>query len=343
MKRNLHWLILGLLLLILIGYMVKGFMNVFVYSIFIYYVARREYDKITGIIGRRRLSAVIALFILVLPTVLLVSYTANVAFFEFRNFIVKYDIDVKNQILISAGEIFTDINMVEFFSLVKENRGFGTLFMSILSGAIGIIIRLLLVFIISYYMLVDGPRLRKWFLDVFFNKQSRLANEFMNQVDGDLYRVFFGNILSAAFTAIVGSIVFTLLNVIAPNEHLMIPYPVLLGLLCGIGNLIPTIGMKLVWVPLAIYLLIQTSIFGLWSGIWYFFLFLILVNIFVDIIPDLVLRPYMSGKRIHRGLLLLSYIFGPVAFGFPGLFIGPIVLILSTRFMEIVVPRIRTD
>ncbi len=48
--------------------------------------------------------------------------------------------------------------------------------------------------------------------------------------------------------------------------------------------------------------------------------FLVLTIVVVDTIPDLVLRPYLSGERTHVGLLMLAYIFGPIVFGFYGLF-----------------------
>ncbi len=47
--------------------------------------------------------------------------------------------------------------------------------------------------------------------------------------------------------------------------------------------------------------------------------FLVLTIAVADTIPDLVLRPYLSGERTHVGLLMLAYIFGPIVFGFTAL------------------------
>nr|QNO53459.1 hypothetical protein HCHKDHBN_00030 [Methanosarcinales archaeon ANME-1 ERB6] len=74
---------------------------------------------------------------------------------------------------------------------------------------------------------------------------------------------------------------------------------------------------------------------------WFLLLFLVVVGVAVDFTPDTVLRPYISGKHIHVGALLLACIFGIVVFGFLGLFLAPMILIIATNFMKIVLPELR--
>jgi predicted PurR-regulated permease PerM len=68
--------------------------------------------------------------------------------------------------------------------------------------------------------------------------------------------------------------------------------------------------------------------------------FIAVAVVVVDTIPDLVLRPYLSGERTHVGLLMLAYIFGPVVFGFYGLFFAPIILALGVTFAHTALPRL---
>jgi predicted PurR-regulated permease PerM len=69
-------------------------------------------------------------------------------------------------------------------------------------------------------------------------------------------------------------------------------------------------------------------------------LFFIATYLLADWLPNMLLRPRMSAGRLHKGLLLLSYIFGPMVFGFKGLFLGPMVLVFAINFAEVVMPEI---
>ncbi len=140
----------------------------------------------------------------------------------------------------------------------------------------------------------------------------------------------------------IASTSFIFLNSISPSDNLIISYPILMGMLCGVASLIPMVGLKLVWVPMFLFMCFKVYVFGLFSSSIYGFLFvfLLIVNIVVDWIPDLVLRPYISGKNIHTGVMMLSYILGPAAFGAVGIFVGPLIVIFSTNFVKIVLPQL---
>jgi len=90
--------------------------------------------------------------------------------------------------------------------------------------------------------------------------------------------------------------------------------------------------MKIVYVPLAAAASVPTVLGDDFALLVYVVGFLVVSAIVVDTIPDIVLRPYFSGKTTHVGLLMLAYILGPVVFGFHGLFLAPIVLVLALTF-----------
>jgi len=68
--------------------------------------------------------------------------------------------------------------------------------------------------------------------------------------------------------------------------------------------------------------------------------FLIVAVIVVDTIPDILLRPILSGETTHVGLLMLAYTLGPVVLGFYGLFFAPIVLVIALTFAQTALPRL---
>ena len=93
----------------------------------------------------------------------------------------------------------------------------------------------------------------------------------------------------------------------------------LLGLATGFASIIPVVGSALVWAPVVIYLLVTGSI---WKGV-----FLLIYCIVIVSSVDNILRPWVVGGRVElHPLVLLFFIFGGVeAFGFLGLFLGPVV------------------
>jgi predicted PurR-regulated permease PerM len=97
------------------------------------------------------------------------------------------------------------------------------------------------------------------------------------------------------------------------------PSSLLLGLAAGLASIIPVVGSALIWAPVAIYLLVTGAI---WQGV-----FLLIWGIVVVSSIDNVLRPWVVAGRVElHPMVLLFFILGGVeAFGFLGLFLGPVV------------------
>jgi len=102
--------------------------------------------------------------------------------------------------------------------------------------------------------------------------------------------------------------------------------PVFLGVLMLFCSVIPAVGTGLVWVPAAIYLLIQGHIGG---GI-----AVLLVGTLIIGTVDNFLRPRLIGKDIqmHDLMVLLSTLGGLEIFGLSGFVMGPI---LASLFLSI--------
>ena len=54
----------------------------------------------------------------------------------------------------------------------------------------------------------------------------------------------------------------------------------------------------------------------------------------------LIIRPYISGKNLHVGMIMFSYIFGSLIFGWYGIFLGPMLCVLILHFGELILPEI---
>jgi len=116
---------------------------------------------------------------------------------------------------------------------------------------VDIIFKLFLVIVIAFYMLREDDKLVSWLKSTFpsiMAEHDGVLPKYGRAVDEDLEKIFFGNILSIVFFAVVAATVFNVLNVFAP-PGMGIPSPILLGILCGVSALLPVVGMYIIIVP----------------------------------------------------------------------------------------------
>jgi predicted PurR-regulated permease PerM len=107
-----------------------------------------------------------------------------------------------------------------------------------------------------------------------------------------------------------------------------LPSPFLLGLFAAFASVVPVVGAGLVWIPAGLYLIFTG---GLWKG-----LFVLLWGSVVISTADNIIRPWVvSGKVELHPLVLLFFILGGVeAFGFLGLFLGPVIASVLTVLFQ---------
>jgi predicted PurR-regulated permease PerM len=159
------------------------------------------------------------------------------------------------------------------------------------------------------HLVLHGIPIRKSYL-------SALVTKFM-----DITRhLFFGYIMVAFIQAIMGYIIFTIFHVKGA---------LVFAVLTFICVFIPMIGGSLVWAPLGIIRIIGGD---LWGGI----IFLIVSGIFISIL-DNFLRPLFLQNRIqlHPLIIFFAILGGVTAFGFNGLILGPMVVILFLTVLDL--------
>lgn len=106
---------------------------------------------------------------------------------------------------------------------------------------------------------------------------------------------------------------------------------ILLGLLIGVETVIPVLGMLAIYVPYTGFLVIMAVVWGaipVWVPVAYF----VVTFVVIDTIPGFVLGPYISKGDINMGLMILSYVVCIEAFGWYGVFLGPVLLVLFLHF-----------
>ncbi|WP_276261330.1 AI-2E family transporter [Haloglomus litoreum] len=335
----------GLAVAVIVGYLAVRFVAALTVSVFLYYSTRRYYKFLGRLRLPARVRAVVVLASLAIPLILLISYTMVLLIVEARRFIEEYGIiDVVSDRFDWFGGVdqlpelsiqglyraYQSGQLDGFITFAESNATFLTELVS------SFFLNLFIVVIVLYYLLVDGHRIREWLLRF---DDDAIIREYLEAVDAELEAVLFGNLLNVIATSLIAIAVYHGYNAWAPAPA-NIPYPALAGALTGIASLIPVVGMKIVYLPLTAIAAAGIVLGANNAFLIYIVIFLILTVVVVDTVPDIILRPLLSGETTHVGLLMLAYTLGPVVLGFYGLFFAPIVLVVALTFADTALPRL---
>jgi len=343
-RAHVGWVLLGLFVAGVFAFVFYSYVGTFVFAVFIYYATRPVYRRVKQYVRPPSLAAGVSLFLLALPVLLLVGFTVLIAVSEVQSFLAqnqlntvagqtKADIYATSEInrLTSPGELARDLpdmlDRLQDAGIIAGVRAIGNALMHgfIMVG-------------VAFYLLRDDQQFSRWARDTF-GDESGLLEEFMDAVDHDYHQVFFGNILNALIIGLIAAVTYNAVNFVSP-AGLSVPYPTLIGLLSGAASLIPLVGMKLVYVPVTVYLFGTALTAGGVDSLWFPATFAAVAFFVVDVIPDMVLRPYVSARDLHMGTVMFAYLLGPLLFGWYGIFLGPMLLVVAVRFNRIVLPEL---
>jgi len=368
LRRRVLWALVGLVLLSGVAFVLIRFRATLVFTIFLYYASRPIYRKLRAIPipgpvqGRnpyhRQTTAVLTMVLFLLPFLALVTYTLLLVVPELQSVLGKlpvseYLADVQggdgdgtagSLSGMTPSELLS-MEPAELLALLQEPQvqawlqGATATVATRLADSTTAALHGFLLLAGTYYLLTDAGRLREWLLAEY--DATGRVEAYTLAVDRELASILFGNILNAIVTGVIGIFVFTGYNLLAPDV-VEVPFPPLVGALTGAGSLIPVVGMKIVYGPVAVLLAGAAILADQPDALIYVALFAGLAFLVVDTIPDLLIRPYVSGNRTHVGLLMFAYILGPIAFGVYGIFLGPILLVLLAEYARQIGPYVLT-
>ncbi len=347
-RSRIAWWALTLVLGAVLAVVIYAFLGSFVLGVFIYYATRPIYERFGDRVPSPNIGAAVALLTISLPVLLLIGYTVAIAVSAvggqlgslgpFQNALAEY---VDSGMVHSPEDLLTLIttdpgaltSIVTPDTIQNVAGSLGAYLGMVASGALKAFIAL----IVAFYLLRDDHKLAHWARHAIGRNDDTLI-AYGTAVDTDLKTIFFGNILNAFVVALTSVFAYNALNLIAPTGG-AIPTPTLLGLLAGAASLIPVVGMKIVYVPVGIYMLVTGGLTNI-DQLWFPIAFLLVSVLLIDGLTELILRPYISGRNLHVGLVLFAYMLGPLLFGWYGLFLGPLLLVLIVHLARIVVPEL---
>ena len=169
-----------------------------------------------------------------------------------------------------------------------------------------------------FFMLRDGDAMSRQVRDRLpfsMNESERLMTETRELVIASIG----AGLVVAAAQGIIGGAAFWVLGIGAP---------LVWGVVISFCSLLPVVGAAIVWVPAGIGLLLSGHV-GRGAA-------MLLIGVLGISMVDNVLRPLLlSGKTQVSGLVIFfGLLGGAAAFGFIGLVIGPIILVITARLLE---------
>jgi len=203
--------------------------------------------------------------------------------------------------------------------LIQPYMGsFAQMGLSFLLAVLSGIAEFLVAIVLAFFFYRDGPALA----DALRRLADRLAgpqSRRLFKLTGDVTRgVVYGLLGTAVVQGLMTAFGLWLTGV---------PQPVLFGVVAGLVSILP-VGAPLVWVPATVWLLGQGSIgWGIFMGV-YGALGISSVDNFI--------RPWLISRGAELPLLLtlLGALGGVFAFGFLGLFLGPVLLAVGYTLVK---------
>lgn len=199
-------------------------------------------------------------------------------------------------------------------------------FSSWLSGAAGSIVKgsmfQLIGFCITFYLLFFFLRDRQMI------RRTLVAHSPLPPADMDrllvrigdtVFATVYGTLVVSSVQGLLGGLMFWWLGLSAP---------LFWGVVMALLAVVPVLGAFLVWVPAALFLVLDGSAGKA--------LILVLWGMLVVGTADNLLRPVLVGKRLklHTVLAFMSVVGGLITFGPAGLILGPMALTLTTELLK---------
>lgn len=328
-------------------YIAYSFVGILALGLFGYYAIRPICTRFQTVIESKSLAAALTVSIVLVPVLVLSFYAGFRVFQQLEPLLGERAVSMLTE-QFPWLDALQGSNGGDLSSLLQNPPSLeqvtNVLFGSALQTGLGIVDVILGAFLLvalaatlSYALLVYDEAIAAAFATLAGDRETTVYS-YALAVDSDLESVFFGNFLFILVMSVIATATYAATNLILPSE-MQIPMVFTLGVLTGAASLIPLVVGKIVYLPVIGYLAVAAIQQG--SGQLVFVGGLLVVYVLVlDILPQSIVQPYISGRQINAILLLFAYILGPILFGWYGFFFLPIVFVLMLEAIRIVLPAL---
>jgi len=225
-------------------------------------------------------------------------------------------IDVKFGI--DAGEQLNYVHSATSKALASSTTVVGATVMSVSS----ILLFLVFTMIYTFFFLLYRKLIMSLLVSVFLEENKQMVHEIIENVQYIIRKYIIGLLIQMAIIAAAVSIIFWILG---------IKYAILLGLITGILNIIPYIG---IFIALVLSTLITFATAAVLSKL----ILVVVALIVVHLIDSNVILPIVVGSKVRINALItvLGVIIGEMVWGISGMFLSmPVIAVLKIMFDRI--------
>ncbi|WP_254526044.1 AI-2E family transporter [Natrinema caseinilyticum] len=337
LRAKIGWWALALALAAVLIVVLGDYLGWFVFGIFLYYIAR----PLSRTLQRRGLSsgtsAVVTLGLVVLPFVIILVVITTLAFIQFATLELADFEQILELLFPNLHPDDLPTTEAELYP-IAENLATDPTVATVGLWVQGVLERFLMAtylafvtFVFAFVLVRDERRLITWVRADFIAEESPL-DRFLCRVDEGLESVFFGYTLTILAIMLSAGGIYLALNEIAP-VGLAIPHVLLLAIVTGLASTVPLVGRTVVYVVIIGYLAVQAIRTNL-TALWFPVVFYVVMSVLYDGVIRTYVRPHLSGRLFPTSVVLFAYLLGPLTFGWYGIFLGPIIMVVTVVFIQ---------
>jgi len=177
--------------------------------------------------------------------------------------------------------------------------------LTFLQGILSVLTQIIIIPLIAFFILKDGPMLKKKFLDLVPNKYFEMLLHLFYKTDKQIGSFIRGQIVDNMILAVFYSIGYYFMD---------IPFFIIFGAFSGLANVIPYVGPVLGALPPVIVTIMEFGDFSMIPAI-------ILLFVIVQILENGVVQPTVVAKSVnlHPLIIIFSVLTGGQLLGVIGM------------------------
>lgn len=309
--RTLSTLIGLLVIFIVITFIIKNYFKPFISIMILIIMARPIYDIIKKVILKNEIAGALTILLINVMLFCFVFYFGN-SIISVLQSIYSNNLDEIKEFMETSKEIFNiDIEKIlkggsqEFTSTTFKN-GVAITGQGIISYVIANIS--------VYFILVDKK--------LFF----RILNKLLPYDMVETMRIKKNNLREVVKIEVKLVFICMIITIIG-FKILRVPSSILLGIICGVLDILPYVGTIIVFIPIIIYNIIMKR-YLLVIG-------LVALYLLLQVIREILELKFLSSKLdIHPLVVMLSMYIGAEVFGIIGILVGPIYCLIAKDIIE---------
>ncbi|KAA6348943.1 hypothetical protein EZS27_003654 [termite gut metagenome] len=304
----------GLIVIVKLGAFLGGLLG----AITMYIMLRKSMHYLTGV---RRMKSGLAAFILLLGFILCVLVPLSLIIWMLIDRMDDANLNLQTTIgfikqFANLLEEKTGYNIFDVENLSSSAVMLSKIGQYIMNGIMTFFVNIFVMIFVLYFMLISGKRMEAYIYALLpFSETNK------KEVLSEIYLLVRSNAIGIPLQALIQGLIATFGYYIFD-----VPVPFIFGLLTCFATVIPIVGTAIVWIPLVIYMGLNSGWTTHTAGL---FAYAALVLMPVDNLIRFILQKKMADT--HPLVTFFGVIIGLSLFGFMGIIFGP--LLLSILFL----------